>query len=359
MEIHQFLPSLSYGDAIAYHVLEFRRLLRQRGPSEIFYDNVHPRMTKEGSHYWAYSSRRSALRDNNLLLYHLAIGSPLAQFLQSRPERLVVYSHNITPGEFFAPYDPVHVEELEEGRRQMRAIAGKTVLGLAASEFSRKELEEAGFNQTAVLPLLIDFSRYDRDPDKRTLQWIQRTKRTGPDVLFVGRIAPNKRQEDLVKLMYVYQRHFGNGGRLFLVGAHHPHTDAYSRTVSGYVDELGVQGVKLVGAVSFSELLSYYKGCDVFVSMSEHEGFGMPLLEAMHLELPVVAFGAPAVASTVGDAGIVFYEKDLAAFAAAVDRIHRDAGARKALVDAGRLRSSEFSVERVAPRALELLELLQ
>lgn len=355
MEIHQFLPSLSQGSAVGDHALVLRRLLRQRFVSEIFYERADPRDAAEGKHFWEYLELPSASSGENVLIYHLSIGHSMIDFLLERPERLIVYYHNITPPEFFAPYDPDHAVYLERGRREIGTLGSKAVLAWGASEFSRRDLEKGGYRRTAVLPILIDFERFDADPDPATLDRLRQTKTDGPDMLFVGRLAPNKRQEDLIKLLHLYRRHIRPGGRLFLVGPHHHTTFAYSVALSSFARELGVDPV-FRGDAPFGELLAYYRTADVFVSMSEHEGFGAPLLEAMHLGLPVVAYGAGSIPEIVGDGGLVFDDKDLLRYAMAVDRLWRDPQARGSAVEAGRKRAEEFSLERVAPVLFEQLE---
>lgn len=354
MQVHQFVASLSEGDAVSQHAIELQKILRRRFDSEIYYDTAHPRMLSRGIHFSKFRPRRRFSQSKITLIYHLSIGSPTADFLLNRSEPCAVYYHNITPARFFVPFDTPYAELLDRGREQLKAFSSRAFLGLANSEYSRQELAEAGYPRTDVMPLLIDFHRYDATPDAKTLSWIRSTKGAGPDLLFVGRIVPNKRPDDLVKLLYVLRRYYGQDARLFLVGWHHPHSSAYSRALESFARSEGIEGVQFTGAVNFQTLLAYYQGCDLFVSMSEHEGFGVPLIEAMHLGLPVVAYSAAAVPETTNGGAVVLSEKDLALFAEAILRVHNDSEFRDQLVASGRKRSSEFMVEKIAPRFLDL-----
>jgi len=342
--IHQFLPDLSPGDAVSGHTLAIQVELRAMGlESEVYSHTTHPSFADRAEPYQRY---RGSGGDDVRLLYHLAIGSVVADFVLQRPEGLLVDHHNLTPGAFFADWDPPVVYGQSWGREQLQALAGRTELGLADSGFNRSELVEAGYRRTAVVPILFDSSTFEREVDQVALDRLRVAKAAGgADWLFVGRVVPNKAQHDVVKAFAAYRRVFDPLARLHLVGG--TSVPAYADAVGRYVDALGLGGaVELTGPVPAGVLAAQYRSADVFVCLSDHEGFCLPLLEAMHHEVPIVAFGATAVTETLGHGGIALDEKAPLTVAAAVDRVLGDDRLRSALVAAGRVRLGDLSLVR-------------
>jgi glycosyltransferase involved in cell wall biosynthesis len=340
--VHQFVPSVQPRDAVARHSLEVQRCLREAGmESRLFAEHA------EGVAPGAVEDFRSFAGSgrDTWLLYQLSTGSPIAKFLQSRPEPRIVSYHNITPAEFFAAWEPVRELRLRTGRREMHQLAARTALGLAMSGFNQSELDAAGYARTAVTPVLVDPTELDAPADGPRLDRLMAAKAAGgPDLLFVGRLVPNKCQHDLVRLLAAYHRLYGPA-RLHLVGE--AACAPYAKAVAAYADHLGLgDSVQLHGSVSPEELAAQYRAADAFVCLSEHEGFCVPLLEAWHHRLPVVAFDAGAVPETLDGGGVVLPAKDPATVAAAVHRIVTDAGLRSALVAAGSARLADFSIER-------------
>jgi glycosyltransferase involved in cell wall biosynthesis len=341
--VHQFVPTLRPRDAVAAHARHVRRALRDAGlESEIFVERAEGAPAGDVAHFREFRGGRSG----TWLLYQLSTGSPMARFLQARPEPRIVSYHNVTPASFFAVWDPAQEVRLRAGRHEMRQLAAGTALGLAVSGFNRAELDEAGYRRTAVTPVLLDPADLDAGADGRRLDELVAAKAGGgPDLLFVGRLAPNKCQHDLVKALAVYRRLYGVPARLHLVG------DAacppYAAALRSYVADLGLEGaVRFHGSVPPGALAAAYRAADVFVCLSEHEGFCVPLLEAWHHGVPVVAFAAAAVPETVAGAGLLLTAKDPAAVAAAVHRVVADAALRRRLVAAGAERLTDFSLER-------------
>ncbi|MCZ7531678.1 MAG: glycosyltransferase family 4 protein [Acidimicrobiia bacterium] len=349
--VHQFLPTWEPG-AIGAHAREVQKLMRERGlRSEVFtYESV-PSMQGDAHHYSAYgTSFRAHQRD--LLVYHCAIGSEVADFVIGRRERLVVDYHNITPPELFAGWDPVVAENLEWGAEQLAALAGRAVLGIADSAFNEGELRGVGFGRTAVVPVLLDLGGLVGEFDVGVLERLSGV--SGACWLFVGRLAPNKAQHDLVKALAVYRRVYDPDARLVLVGA--ASSAVYEVALRRFVSELGLEGaVEFAGSVSVGSWGRTTGGADVFVCVSEHEGFCVPLLEAMAHGVPVVAFGAAAVPETLGGAGLVLDVKSPGVVAAAVGRVLGDAVLREAMVADGRVRLEDFSLERSRERLWDAL----
>jgi glycosyltransferase involved in cell wall biosynthesis len=171
---------------------------------------------------------------------------------------------------------------------------------------------------------------------------------TGAHWLFVGRLAPNKAAHDLVKALAAYRRAYDPEARLLLVGGQgHP---LYTEAVRRFVEALGLDGaVEMTGTVSHAELAAAYEASDVFVCLSDHEGFCFPLLEAMHHGLPIVGYDSGAVATTIGNGGLVIRSKTASEVAAAVAKVLMVPGRREVLAAAGRARLADFALDRTAP----------
>jgi glycosyltransferase involved in cell wall biosynthesis len=324
--IPQLLAALSYGDAISNEALAIQRHLRAAGyESDIFAEKMHPRMAHLARPLWEY---RAVSSPETVCLFHFSIGSASSRLIYGAPDRLVAIYHNITPPSFFVGFHAHLAGLCHHGRRELAAFAPRTELALGDSDYNRRELEEAGFARTAVLPIVLDFARYERRPSPvvRRLYGDGRT-----NILFVGRIIPNKKIEDLIHTFARYQRRFDPSSRLLLVGD----TRGFERYLSRLqelVTTLGAEGVVFTGQVDDDDLYAYYRVADLFLCLSEHEGFCVPLQEAMHFGVPVVAFDAGAVAETLHGGGILLDEKPPEAVAALLAEVRRDPLLRRSVL---------------------------
>jgi glycosyltransferase involved in cell wall biosynthesis len=324
--VPQLLAALSYGDAISNEALAIQRRLRAAGfESDIFAEKTHPRMARLARPLWEY---REVSSPETLCLFHFSIGSAAGRLIHGAPDRLVVIYHNITPAHFFLGFHPHLAGLCHHGRRELAAFAERAELGLGDSELNRGELEAAGFRTTAVLPVVHDPSLYERAPS-RVVSRLYGDGRT--NVLFVGRIIPNKKIEDLVRSFAVYQKWMNPQSRLLLVGDHRGF-ERYLDRVRGLVDELRIDEVVLTGMVDDDELYGYYRAAHVFLCLSEHEGFCVPLREAMQFGVPVVAYDAGAVRETLAGGGILLGDKSPELVAGVIDRLLRDAGLRQTVL---------------------------
>ena len=350
--VHQFLPALLPRDAVGAHTLEMQTALRAAGfASEIFVEAVHEELEGRALHF---SEFRHHAR-GSILLYQLATGSVLADFVFSRPEPLVVDYHNLTPPEFFRAWDTTVANALSWGRAQLAHLAPRTSLGLADSAYNESELTALEYRRTAVVPILLDVETLGRDVDQEYLDRLRAEKAGGGiDMLFVGRLAPNKAQHDLIKVLAVYRRAYDPSARLRLIGR--PATDAYAAALYGYAKELGLaDAVSITESVSSGQLAAHYLAADALVVVSEHEGFSVPLLEAMLHRTPIVAYANCAVPETLGDAGLLLADKSPALVAAAVHRVVTDSALRFGLVEAGRRRLAQFDLALSRKRLVSAL----
>jgi glycosyltransferase involved in cell wall biosynthesis len=344
--VHVFVPRFEPG-AVGHHVAEARAALVAAGHrSEIFAGSVDPAWANRGAHHYQEYGRSVPARPGDRLVYQVAIGSPVADWLVARDEMLIANHHNFTPIRFLQAWDPAATHGVAWGQRQLGNLARRCTLGIADSRFNELDLEAAGFPDTVVVPVLVDLSAFDRDADDALLTRLRDAKADGGrDWLFVGRVAPNKCQHDLVAALAAHRRAYGSRDRLHLVGA--ATSPSYSFALERFVAALGLaDAVEITGPVSPPELSAYYRAADVLVCVSEHEGFCVPLLEAMHHGVPVIAFGAGAVPETVAGGGLVLDHKDPETVATAVERVMSDDPMRAALVTAGRARAAQLDPEK-------------
>lgn len=351
--IHQFVPSFAARDAIGAHALQVRRLLHDLGiESEVYADDVHPEVARHARPIREFDGRGAPY-----LLYHASTGSSVARFLLARPEPVIVDYHNITPARFFETWEPAVGAELKVGWKQMGDLADRTVLGLADSEVNRRDLALLGYAKTAVAPILLDLDGFDRPPEPTTLDRLAAEKSGGSSWLFVGRLAPHKAQHEVIAAFAAYRKAYDPRARLALVGG--SASSAYLTALEGYIAALGLDNaVELTGSVSAEVLAAHYASADALVCLSNHEGFCVPLLEAMHHRVPIVAMGTTAVPETLAGAGMVLPSSHPALVAAAVHRVLDDAALRDDLIDRGTQRLTDFELgrtRRIWQQAIESL----
>ena len=353
--IDQVVHILAAHDAIGAHVLHTRDALREAGyESDIYAGDAHPEVREHARALDELSTARSRQR---WLLFHHSTGSAVAEAVLRRPEPLILDYHNITPASYVSRWAPAMREELELGREQLDALAPRSFYGIAHSSFSRRELEEAGLAHTDVVAPMFDMTDAAADPEVTEALGKERAT-GGADWLFVGRLSPHKAQHDLIKALAAYRRLYDPRARLHLVGT--ALGADYPRALERFATRLGVaEGVRTPGSVSDEALVSYYRAADVFVCASDHEGFCVPLVEAMHLGLPVVAFDAAAVGETVGDGGLVLPDKTPVRMATAAHRVVDDAALRGSMVHLGRRRAEAFSLGAVRRQLMSALDTAQ
>jgi glycosyltransferase involved in cell wall biosynthesis len=346
--VHQLLPDFVYGDAISNQAVALRERLRARGyESEIFALRREARVASE-----ARAVGEFGFGPESGLIYHHSIGSEVtAAAVAHRGPKCLVY-HNVTPPEFFAAHRPGFAWLLETGRASLRRLAREFPCSAGDSPFNAAELAAAGFDSPGVLPIIVNPDRWNVAPDESLLRRLQDGR---TNLLFVGRVAPNKRQDRLVGVFAEYARADADS-RLVLAGEGESF-DPYFARLAGEARRLCVEDRLLVtGRLDDAQLLACYLSADVFLSASEHEGFGVPLVEAMWFDVPVLAARAAAVPDTVAEAALLF---DPAADLREVARLAKllardDTGLRRRLVEAGRRRREDFTPESVAP-ALDAL----
>jgi len=299
--VHQILATLGYGDAIGNEVLGITRALRAAGfESDIIVETADPRLEPLTVDY---RDAVDHLEPDDLLIHHFSLGSRASRTAFALPCRMMLIYHNITPPEYFLGVHDQLVRQCYHGRRELLPYRSRCDLALGDSEFNRRELEALGFPRTGVLPVVPDFSHLATTPDVRVSEAFDDE---WTNILFVGRLIPNKRPDNVIRFVHAYQTLYNRRTRLILAGSYGGF-DAYLAQLHKLVADLGVREVHILGQVSNEELTALYDVADLFLCASEHEGFCVPLMEAFHKRVPVMAYAATAVPATM-DGGGVLYE---------------------------------------------------
>lgn len=345
MEIHQILPTISPGDAIGNEVQEIKRVLNEWGyKSEIYAQNIHPKINAK-----KYTEYKKVSSKENILIFHFSIGSEVSEFVKKLPDKKIMIYHNITPPEYFYGVNETLVNLLENGKKELRSLVDHIDLAVGVSEYNMLELQEMGFKNTDVLPIIINFHEYS-SPNKKLLS---KYDDDFVNLLFVGRVTPHKRQEDVIKIFYYYKL-INPKSRLFLAGSYEG-CEIYSDYLKKLIQDLNLKDVHLLGKISFNDLISYYKLADIFICMSEHEGFCVPILESMYFEVPIIAYKSTAIPFTLEDTGILVKEKNYCEIAEMVNVLIEDEELRSTLVKKQKDRLENFKREKIISQLESIL----
>lgn len=338
LRIDQVLPSFAARDAIGFHTLELQKLIQSQNiESEIYADEIKDEMkefARPVKELFKTKSDRS-----RYLIYQASTGSPVASKLLERTEPLLLNFHNITPREVLGKWDPGVGIIVGAGIKQLGLFKDRISGAISVSSFNKWCLEQEGIKENSLVaaPFIPNYDEI-RNPRR------SHGSNTGSHWLFVGRIAPNKAQHDIIKAFSAYTTGWDPEPTLTLVGA--TSSQSYFDTLIKLIDELDLAGkVTLTGPIDSRSLENHYRKATIFICLSDHEGFGFPIIEAMRHKLPVVAFASTAVTETVGEAGILLSNKDPIHCAAAVAMIENNLDLRKRLLRKSKYQTDKYSYE--------------
>jgi len=324
--VHQVLATLGYGDAIGHEVMGIQRVLKDGGyESEIFVETADRRLEHLTTDY---REMVGAIAPEDVLIHHFSIGSRASRTAYALPGRMALVYHNITPPEYFLGVHKDLVKLCFRGRRELTAYIPRCELALGDSEYNRQELADLGFPSTAVLPVVPDFTHLNLPPNRMTAE---RFDDGWTNVMFVGRVIPNKKFEDVIRAFHVYRTRHNPRSRLLLVGSYGGF-EKYLTMLHALVARLGTPDVHFLGHVSNEELTAIYDIADLFLCASEHEGFCVPLIESFYKRVPVLAYAATAVPATMDGGGVLYEKKDPFEVARVIAAILDDADLEDAVV---------------------------
>ncbi len=344
VSISQLVHTLSYGDAISGEVFALQRCFESLGwESNIYAINVHPKYKGIAKDY-----RTLAADYQGELLLHYSLGSPLNQFYleQKRATRTLIH-HNLTPAKWFVGVNQRIVSDIEQGRLELPLLCSASQRLLADSQYNADELQALGF-AAHVLELPLDPTKWKIERNDGIYSLVK--AEGGIHVLHVGRLAPNKCIEDIIRTFYFLHHYVCRQSRLWLVGIDID-TELYSFALKRMILDLKLEhAVNFTGCLADSEVKALYQAATVYLCMSAHEGFCLPVAEAMHFGLPVIAYSSTAIPDTIGDGGLLVTEKRHAEIAELIGRISEDSVLREQLIRSGETRVKELSFEKFERR---------
>lgn len=350
MKIVQMLPTLAYGDAIGNNVIAIYGALKSAGYDTAIYADV---IDKRIPSRIAEKIKRFKDSPDTVVLYHLSTGSKLNDYIKSFKAKIVIIYHNVTPPEFWHKYDYGQEKRCSEGVDSVRSLASAPEYCVAVSEFNKKDLIRLGYTcPVDVLPILIKFSDYDKKPNSDT---VAKFSDGYVNIVFTGRVAPNKKQEDLITSFYYYHRFVNPRSRLIIAGSY-KNSDIYYRKLKAYTDAIGLEDVIFTGHIPFDQILAIYKTASVFVCLSEHEGFCVPLVEAMYFDIPIIAFDSTAIGETLGGSGILLNDKDPKIVSEAINLVMTDDELRQKIIAGEKDRLKYFDNSRIKDQLIALLK---
>jgi L-malate glycosyltransferase len=350
MRVNQWVPAAHKGDAIGDSARRVRDLLRDMGhESELYALTIDDDLRHDVQPF-----SDPAAKAGDVTIFHFALPSPMSQAFALLPHGRVLQYHNVTPARFFAPYDPALFRLASVAREELASLSAPTDLALGDSEYNRRELDELGFGKTGVMPIAVDTDRLTRAPSLPVLDEILDDGLV--NFLFVGRIAPNKKIEDHIKLAEQYKRYIDAYYRFIFVGRYDVVPRYYS-AIRALMDDYQLLPERFIftGPVPDAELAAYYRASSVYVSLSEHEGFCVPLVEAMAMDVPVLAYSAAAVPDTLGGAGIQFAPKDLEYAAELLGMLAFEDEPRESVLAGQRRRLADFGDGVIRQRLFSLI----
>ena len=351
LTVNQWLAAAHDGDAIGDSARRVRKVLHRMGvASEIYALTID-----EGLRGEIRPFDHPDVERGDVTILHFALPSPMSSRLANLKRGRVIHYHNITPGHFFARYDPALVRLARIGRRELASLAGHVDLALGVSEYNRRELEALGFAPTGVMPIALDTQRLTDAPRRPALEEVLDDGLE--NFLFVGRVAPNKKIEDYIRLAEHYKRYVSTDYRFVFAGRFDA-VPRYYAAIRALIREYDLPPDRFIftGPIPNEDLATYFRMASVYVSLSEHEGFCVPLLEAMAADVPVLAYAAAAIPDTLGGAGVAFSPKDLEYAAELLGVLTFDDEVRRSVIEGQRRRLADFGDERVERDLRALIE---
>lgn len=351
MRIVQILPVLAFGDAVGNDTRALKEALLEAGyDTEIYAAVIDERLPQGTAKPYDMLEK---LEEDDIVIYHLSTGHKLNYELEKLGGKKVILYHNITPERYFEKYNKDAYSSCGQGIKAAKRLAKVADYAIADSEYNRQDLLSYGFQcDIDVLPILIPFEDYAKRPSARVMKLYDDDY---VNILFTGRVVPNKKQEDVIEAFYYYKRFIQPKSRLILVGSF-AGIDKYHDQLEAYVNKLGLEDVIFTGQIKFDEILAYYQLADLFLCMSEHEGFCVPIVEAMYFNVPVIARDTSAIAWTLGGSGMLLPDNDPIVAAEMMNRILTDETLRKKILKNQRIRLNDFDNQRVKQQFLESIQ---
>lgn len=351
MRVIQVTPTVSPGDAVSNNIVALLEMLNSKGyDASVFSERIHIPVGKNKIFFLGHFPK---VTPRDVVIFHLSLASTFTDFFINLPCKKIIIYHNVTPPRFFCEYDKSMYSLCQNGMREARFLADKVDFCLADSEFNRRDLISMGYKcPIEVLPILMQKSDYGQPPDAEV---IKKYSDGWTNIFFAGRVIPNKKQEDVIAAFGWYKKYVNEKSRLFIVGRHGGEGDLYYRQLCKFVAENEIEDVIFTGHVKFSEMIAYYKCASLFLCMSEHEGFCVPIVEAMIFDLPIIAYDAAAVGETLGGGGLLIKDKNPVFVAKCIELLLSDKKMQARFRKAQKKRLDDFSYEKVSGQFIDFI----
>ncbi len=350
--IVQFTPAISFGDAVSNDIIAMSEVLTSLGyENEIVSIGIGNRVKQKVIQFDKFRSR-----EDDIFIYHMSIGSALTNYIinENVKKKIMVY-HNITPQEFFEGFPPLKIA-CQVGRIELEKLAPYMDFSMADSDYNKDELDNLGYKNTVTLPIVFDKKEYlSVIPDEKIIKKYKKDDGY-VNILFVGRIAPNKKHQDIITSFHFYNKYINPKSRLFLVGAANS-LEVYKDSLDEYIKVNEIQNVFFSGHVKFPEIIAYYKIADLFLCESEHEGFCVPLLEAMTFDIPILAYHSSAIPYTLANSGVIFREKDHKVVAEIINSIVTDEKLKTEIIRKQKERLDFFDINKTKEKFSKMISL--
>ncbi|HVG33008.1 MAG TPA: glycosyltransferase family 4 protein [Pyrinomonadaceae bacterium] len=353
-------PSLTTADAVSNDVVGMYEVLKKSRCEVRIYSET---AALNGYKVYPFSRiKRFLNQPRDILIYHYSVGweQGLALLREINCRKVIKY-HNVTPPQFFTGFSASDEYLCVTGRKHLKELATINCdLYLSASPYSMRELIEEGASSERSL-VVPPFHHVDRmhaiKPDADVLEKYTDGK---TNILMVGRVSPHKGHLALLEAFATYYYRYNDNARLIVVGKGGEGLSSYSVLLRRAVASLSLEkAVVFTGGVPDAALKAYYLISDAFMMASEHEGFCVPLVESMAMKLPIVAYASTAIPETVGDAGLVWEERDPYLLAQSLDVIVKDKAVNQALREKGLRRYEQmYTNERIGDEFLRALDAL-
>ena len=353
MKIIQVIASVFFGDAVGNDCRALARVISELGyETGIYTYDIDPRVKDS---FVRKMSKLPKLENDDIVIFNHCSGTNLCYEVPEMGGRKIMIYHNITPAYFFEGYNEDTVRSIRAGYKGTEYLKDKIDFVMAVSQYNANDLKAMGYKcPMYIRPIVIPFEDYTKEPDKEIVAKYGADGYT--NILFLGRIVPNKRQEDIITAFAYYKKHINLKSRLILVG-NDGGVEKYGDSLKKYVKALGVDDVIFTGQTSFRAILAYYTIADVFLCMSEHEGFCVPLVESMFFKIPIIAYDSSAIGSTLGGSGVLLQDKDPVLVSRIIDRIVTDKELREQIIAEQSKRLEAFSYEAMKENFRRGLEL--
>lgn len=324
--IHQLSSGISPRDAVSNEILEIRNILKKIGyNSQIYAERIHPELKFKVKKYTNYKKRCK----DDIFIYHQTVGINFLDFIKNLDSKIIMIYHNITPPEYFVGINDKIANQCRLGLKQINELKKTVDIVVAKSEYSKNDLENIGYQNIQVMPILLDKTKYELNPIKNIIS----KYKNSVNILYVGRIVKHKQVDEIIKIFHYYNCNINPNSNLFLIGKPLNFDDKYYLSLESLIENEKIKNVHFIIGADDKKLVTYYSLADVFIIMSKHEGFCVPIVECMMFKVPIIANNSSAIPDTLGEGGILIKKETHREIAKLIDKIVNDETFRDSLIE--------------------------